>query len=294
MQGVHKSAQSITARFLAVGLVMAAAASTQAGVRGTQYPDAALSTSNQIRLPGETGSIIGPVFDSGGFDSYTNGNLVGQQTWAAYTPATGNGYQVTGTGDKYVAASLVGTNYAFPSNPVVTPAANEGLSVNIDIARTVAATAATSTPSYGVGVYDPAGNLTTEFGLSRNSSSNAIGVYVTAPFNTTTGQFQAGQPVFNVTVASGLTAGSFYNLEARLNYASKTVDIFSAGDLFLGGVPFAANSATFSDADLTVNGGLTGDVGAFDSYVVSTIAVPEPATLSVLGAAGAMLLRRRR
>ncbi|RYG40496.1 PEP-CTERM sorting domain-containing protein [bacterium] len=253
------------------------------------------------------------LFDAGGFEGYTTGSLIGQNTFQFATGTTGavgnytvvNQVSSTGVSNNYIAASGTGTSYAFPDlasgAASFTPAAGELISVSADIARNVGTTGALSTASYAMDVFSTTARIT-RFGLTRNATTNAIGVFVTAPFNTTTGQFQAGQPLFNVTVSAALTANTFYNLESRLNYTTQSMDLYNNGTLFVGNIPFATaatggagTQTDFSDADFSIVTGTGNDTGFFDNYKVSTIAaVPEPATMAALGLGTAALLRRRR
>lgn len=269
---------------------------TYSGPRGTVATAGSRST-------GQTGIgalTLGPIYSAGGFESYADGNLIGQNTWAKdngagvavnYTvgAATGAG------GTKGVTVSGIGTEFAYPTYTAATPTAGQGVSVNIDLARTVAATAATSSARYGVDVYTTTFSRVTQFGLTRNATTNALGLYVVAPFNTVTGQFQAGQPVFVVTISGALAANTYFNIEGRMNYDTKTVDIYSGNTLFLGNIPFAtATAANFGEADLTVATGTGLDQGLFDNLTVTGIAVPEPTTLGALAGIGAIVARRRR
>ena len=241
------------------------------------------------------------LFDSAGFEGYTVGSLTSQNNWTSdFTTTTYN--VASGTSGKYVTISGSGTNWAYPTAfaggaTSYTPAANERVLVDIDIARTVGSTGALSTANYGIDVYSGTGSRVTSFGLTRNSTSNAISLYVIAPFNTTTGAF-GGTTNFVVSISSALTAGSFYNLEAQLNFAAKSVDIYSGGSLFLGNIPFAytatGTQASIGDADIYMGSGTGNDTGAFDNYRVSTQAVPEPSALAALGLGAVAVLRRRK
>lgn len=160
---------------------------------------------------------------------------------------------------------------------------------------------ATSSAQFGIDVFSSTSRVI-RYGLSRDAT-NAIGVFVTAPFNTVTREFEAGQPVFNVTISTALVASTFYNLEARMNYSTKTFDLYNNNNLFEQGIPFIDPNATdLADADLYVASaaGAT-DTGFFDNYRVNTIAatVPESNTLALLAfgavpVAGAVIARRRR
>jgi hypothetical protein len=276
------------------------------------FPTASLTSLRS--LPVSTGtshtSSNGPeavLYSAGGFESFATGNLSGQNGFGGATVATrftvGATSGVGGTQGVTAVAGGTGsvTDWVWP-DVVYTPAAGEVVSVNFDIARTVAATAAASSTVYAIDIFDGvSGARLTRLGLSRNSSTNAIGVSVVAPFNTTTSQFDPTVTTnFNVTIASGLTASTFYNLEPRLNFATKKVDIYSNNALFVGNIPFAYSTSSqtnFGDADISVSTGTTtatgADAGFFDNYVVSTIAIPEPTTLGLLAGVGLVALRRK-
>lgn len=296
----------------AVAAVLALSSSTFASRAQEAFPTASLNTLQT--MPVSTGlshtssnGLEAVLYNSGGFETFTAGNLSGQNGFGGATVASrftvGATSGVSGTQGVTAVAGGAGsvTDWVWPDIGY-TPASGEVVSVNFDIARTVAATAAASSSVYAIDIFDGvSGARLTRLGLSRNSTTNALGVAVVAPFNTTTSQFDPTVTSnFSVTIATGITAGTFYNLEPRLNFATKTVDIYSNNALFLGNIPFAysASSQTnFGDADISVSTGSTtatgADAGFFDNYVVSTIAIPEPTTLGLLAGVGLVALRRK-
>lgn len=248
------------------------------------------------------------LFDSGGFEAGA-GYSVGALTGTAAGTAGQNGWvrEVANTAifnvQNTVAAGGAGqavqvnsgaTNWAYPVLNY-TPAAGDIVRIQADIARTVSAT----TPSfgYGIDVYSIAGARTTRFGLAVDGTG-AIRTYVTAPFNTTTSQFQAGQPVANVLVGTTtFAANAFVSFDAQLNYATRTFNLLVNG-ASVGSIPFAdAAATTLADADFQVSSNATAiDTGYLDNYRVTVVPVPEPAScaLAAFAATGVATLRRRR
>lgn len=270
----------------------------------------AISGASQV-LGAQPAVIGATIYDAGGFESYANGNLVGQNGWGSFpSPLTTGTFTVGATsgvgGTKGVTlhnTTTTGTSsYAFPTAPYA-PAAGEGISVNADLGRTFTSSSTTSSNFYGVEVFDnDTGDVTSGVGLTRAATPTpvSVGVFVIAPFNTATSQFQAGAPLFAVTIASGLSQSTYYNLEQRIDYGSKTYAIYSNGSLILGSIPFGSTAAgstpssTFSDADLYIGTGKSGDNGFADNYSVKVIATPEPMTLGAISLGGLMLGRRRK
>lgn len=236
------------------------------------------------------------LFDSGGFESYTLGNLTGQNGW---TSTSASAWQVQTTlalGTKAVQGSGGTSSWAWPAVNY-TPGLNEVVSVYNDFAASDPALTATDNTGFYIDVYDLTGSLrVTRFGLS--TSSNLIRVAVTAPFNTTTGQFDPAGSLFNVTLTNALLADTFYNLEARLNFTTKTLDLYTGGNLFVANIPFASPAATgIGDADLQVQGNASSNglnVGYFDNYLVQTIQIPEPASLGAIALSLPLFIRRRK
>jgi len=229
------------------------------------------------------------LFDSGGFETYTNGALSGQNGWVL--DGTAN-YQVQSTlalGTKAVAvAGGAGTSWIYP-DVTYTPSSGELVKINASIART-----AGTSFGYSIDVYNTLTARTTRFGLTM--SAGAIRPYVTSRFNGTTLQFDAASAVTNVLVGPAVSASTFVDFEAVLNYSTKKLDLKVNGTSVTGGstIPFADLTASnISDADFQVSTatGAT-DTGYLDNYRVEV--VPEPASMTALALGVAALARKRR
>lgn len=233
------------------------------------------------------------LFDAGGFESYTDGSIVGQNGWVTDS-ASPSFNIVSGAGvggSKGLRASGTTTNWAWPTINY-TPTATEYVRVQADISRTLSG----STPSfaYAIDIYNPTAARTFRFGLT--ASAGTIRPFVTSRFNTGTGQFDAASAISTVLVGAAVPADTFVSFDARLDYVLKRVDLFVNGVSVTGGftIPFTDLTATgIGDADFqtSTNANAT-DSGVLDNYRVT--AVPEPASMAVLGMGLAAFRRRRK
>ncbi len=232
-------------------------------------------------------------YSAGGFEGFTTGALAGQSSFVV--DLTPDNYTVGAAvgigGSQGVRVGGGATNWGYPTTTAYTPGATDIISINADIARSVGASSTSSSFGYFIDVYNSAVARTLRFGLGVNSS-NQPAVLVTSHWSAALG-FNPAAPLANVLLTAGLTPGTFYNLEARANYATDTFDLYSNNVLIQGGMPFAAAAADFSDADIQVSSatGLA-DAGFYDNYAINVLQVPEPTTLSAL--AGLSLVARRR
>jgi len=85
---------------------------------------------------------------------------------------------------------------------------------------------------------------------------------------------------------------TWINFSIILNYVTGTYTA-SIGGFTTTGIPFITASTDLGDADLTLRVG-RGDTSFFDNLRIETSVIPEPTTLTLLGAAGVMVLRRKR
>jgi hypothetical protein len=163
-----------------------------------------------------------------------------------------------------------------------TPAANQGIAITWTMRLNSAAFA---NPFFGIVAFSGA-NEVAQFGI--NGSTGAL----------------VGN---NGTTFPGFTAAinAFVDYELLLNYTTKVYSVYTSpngsGTYTLRGTgAFLTPTATnFTDADIASFGlGNATDPFSgsadFDSYKVETVAVPEPATISVLTAAFGLLSVRRR
>lgn len=235
------------------------------------------------------------LFNSNGFETgYTAGTLNGQQGWTVDGTAVYNvqsAFAAGGTGQA-VQVSGGATSWAFPALNY-TPQTGELVRIQASLARNTPSSP-TGSFGYSIDVFDSFVDRTTRFGLVNNAG--AIHAFVTAPFNTTTLDFEAGQPVTNVLITNALPADTFFNFDVFMNYANATLRLFINGVDF-GDIPFADPLATdIADADFQVSSAVGAtDSGFLDNYIVTVVPVPEPgATLGVAAVVGAMVVRRKR
>ncbi len=240
------------------------------------------------------------LFDAGGFEGYTLGDVTGQSGWLLDT-ASATQFTVSSllpaTGTKALRADGGATNWAFPDLSY-TPASTEAVRIQADIARNLGTT---SSFGYSIDVYNanPTFARTFRFGLVNNAG--VIQPFVTSRFNTTTQLFDPAGAITNVLVGGAVPADTFVSFDAFFDYNAKRVNLLVNGVSVTGGfdMPFVTLAATdMADADFQVSS-VAGadDRGFLDNYLVTTVAIPEPGSLALLGLGGLGalgILRRRR
>jgi hypothetical protein len=238
------------------------------------------------------------LYDAGGFEGYTLGDVTGQNGWLLDTASTTQ-YTVSSllpaTGTKALRADGGATNWAFPDLSY-TPTSAEVVRIQADIARNLGTT---SSFGYSIDVYNAAVARTFRFGLVNNAG--VIQPFVTSRFNTTTSLFDETAAVTNVLVGGAVPADTFVSFDAFFDYNTKRVNLLVNGTSVTGGfdIPFVTLAATdMADADFQVSS-VAGadDRGFLDNYLVTTVAIPEPSGVALLGLGGLGalgVLRRRR
>ena len=260
-----------------------------------------------LTLAGVSNAAV--VYDSNGFESptFTVGALSGQGGFTNFFPTTSSAnWNVDGTrsapgGVQSVSVSNLGT----PAAPVtsftwrdtnltgINASPEPIVTVSGSILRPAPETGATNvSTSAAVGIYNIAGSLIAEVGVFNNTATaGAFGTFVPIfrAFNNAT------PPVLTTFLAgTGATVlpDTWVNFSMELNYVTGTYTA-SIGGFTTTGIPFITASTDLGDADLTLRGG-RGDTSFFDNLRIETSVIPEPTTLALLGAAGVMVLRRKR
>jgi hypothetical protein len=293
LQGEDMRFKLVAAFVSVVGIASFASAANRVDLVSQNTPTIA----NPVKLDPAIsyGGLEALPYSAGGFEGFSAGALTGQNSWTV-DPGTDN-YTVSATGGvsgtKGVRVGGGATNWGYPTTTAYTPGATDIISINADIARTVGTASASSSFGYLIDVYNSATARTFRFGLGVNAS-NQPALLVTSHWSAALG-FNPAAPVANVLISTGLTPGTFYNLEARANYVAKTFDLYSNNVLVQGGMPFAALTHTdFSDADVQVSSAANlADAGFYDNYSINVLQVPEPTTLGALAGLSVLATRRR-
>ena len=243
------------------------------------------------------------LYDSNGFESpnFTTGNLSGQNGWTVQSLSS-SAFSVESTlvasGSQAVQAfGGPGRDGSF-AYPVLlyTPAANELIHIQADIARSTPSIATSASPVFAIDIYDFSQDRTTRFGLSSDTSGT-ISEFVSAPYNNGTNSFDPNSPVQIVPLGSPVSPNTFVHFDALLDYTSKTLSLTVDGTNYGTAIPFADPTAVnLAAATLEIGTfGVSTDSGYFDNYQVSVVTDPEPTSAALcVAAVGAFALWRGR
>ncbi len=230
------------------------------------------------------------LIDSGGFEGFNTGQLVGQSgggalAWSDLLPPEGSKYIVqsamTNGGTRAVSVTSTSQIPSYVA-PLInyTPAANELVVIEVDIARTTSSRPLLdpSSYSYAIEVYDqsvPDPTAAVRFGLRANLANDGIEAFVARQGAAFVGTEDL---IPNVTVGQN----QWVSFRAELNYATDRFSLFVNGNEVASNLGFITPTNTLSDVDLNHNTTVgSTDIGYFDNYRVSTITVPEPGSWGV-------------
>ncbi len=225
-----------------------------------------------------------------GFESpdYVTGNLVGQQGWDAVglfeddvvTVNVQNAVVKTGS----QAVSLTGSGqaagaFAYKLTPYV-PTTEKIITIDYDMLW--GDSGATKSFLYGVQTYDTDLNLIGSVGVSQ-----LFGFYNAVVFD------GEGTPIS--IPGAVVTPGTWNHFQLVLDYDSQTYQA-SMNGFASATMPFqTAGIVDYGEADLFRDAGLgnANDTAYFDNLSSISSAIPEPASLGMLGGLAVLLLRRR-
>jgi hypothetical protein len=216
--------------------------------------------------------------DANGFEApaFSPGALAGQNGW---TNAGADGafnvestYAASGAQAVQANSGNSSVAYAFPIVEY-TPAADEQVELDVDIARTASSTTdyTQNSPVYAVDVFNEDFDRTTRFGLYSDITDTvdpgAIKAFVSIPVPTSvnvTGNMVL--PLGNV-----VSADQFVHFKAVLDYTAQTVTLTVDGTTY-GAFSFVNPSSTLVTAALQVGSfPQSTDTGYFDNYKVNVL-----------------------
>jgi hypothetical protein len=233
------------------------------------------------------GSVQGAtLFDSFGFESptYTLGGLAGQNGWTSLGAGVGAVQNsVVQSGSQAVSITGNSANGYWDWQSInYTPSPGEVVSATSGLRRGSSITAIKNF-GYFLDAYGSADEIG-RIGIAENAGT-LVAVATTV----------VGGTPGNYIFASGLSYDTWYNLQMDINVGSQTFNFSINGTLVGSNLPFLTAESDVTDVDLQLQGraGAT-DVGYFDNYKITTVAVPEPAAVSLAVFGGLTLLAVRR
>jgi hypothetical protein len=223
------------------------------------------------------------IYNSNGFEAptFTAGSSpLGQDPsnpWIVFG-GTPNAFSVensmVASGTQAIQATGGGLNdgsFAFPELDY-TPGANERVSIQVDIARSLTSIIDNSSPVYAIDIYDQDVDRTSRFGLQQNGGQ--IRTFVSAPINDSGQVDPTGTGIASQYFGPAIAQNTFVHFNVTLDFADRTVDMSVNGTLLAAGIPFLAQSATtLSAAALEIGtfNNLSADNGYFDNYSVTSV-----------------------
>ena len=208
--------------------------------------------------------------------TYSDGNLVGQDSWTQIATNATNPIQVANTATNGVAViqTLGGQDASRTFGAAVTPSNASSIQLNADINLT----SALATGDYFLALTD---------GGTSNFNDRLFAKAGTDP-----GTFQLALSTGAGTPAAGaygaeLNLNQTYNIGALYNFVAGATN--DTAQLLVNGNPYVAGVTEGTDASsltsILIRQGASGQgaAGSIDNLSVTTTAVPEPATLMLLG-----------
>ena len=234
------------------------------------------------------------VYYSTNFSSgYSNGNLIGQNSWAQTGTSATNPIQVTG------GQAVVGTSGQDVYSSFSSPAPNTSGST-LYFAATMTLTAAQAAGDYFLHVSDPVGSASNFYGRVFAKSSGSGFVLGLSP-NTTTAVYGLSVLSFNqsyqVVVAWDFVTGAdTFSLFVNPNSTDRaTLSAYVVSAAFASGEPTAQVSAINLRQGTSSNApSVRVSTLAAGSTLADVGVVPAPGALALLGVAGLIGARRRR
>jgi hypothetical protein len=238
-----------------------------------------------VSAPTMAALVYSTGFESG--EGYSTGNLVPQNSWdradqPTQTPAVTVQNSVAASGSQAVQFTTSGTagGSSFIFHPDVYDAITNGnplVTISWDMRVNASAT---PTQAWALEAYDSSG------GPNLIAGAGAAGAALVASNAAGTGFDDVGN------VGS---QGVFHNYKLTLDFASSIYALDLDGTRKYYGQFATGNNGILGEVDLVAND-RGSDTAYFDNISINatTGSVPEPATLGLIGVAGAMLLGRRR
>lgn len=238
----------------------------------------ALGASAEVVLYDSQG-FEAPVFSAGSTPVGQPASAPEAEQWQAFGGSP-TAYRVesgmAAAGSQAVQANGGGLNdgsYVWP-NLGVTPADNELIRIQVDIARTLSPTVVDSSPVYAVDIYDFDFNRTSRFGLQNPAGTSDIRTFVSVPINAQGQIDPAGPGIRSEFYGPAIAENMFVHFDFLMDYENKTVSLTVNGTRLASLIPFRTQeSTTLDSAELQVGtfNNLSADNGWFDNYIVSKL-----------------------